>query len=105
MIFGLRLLLAIALSALLAAGAAQAGSFVEFPNVSDRAPPLVGYLARPDAGLSGLIAGPEKQADRYAAVVVLHGCAGISSAPSTSPTGSALGAMSRWPSTASARAA
>ena len=56
-----------------------AGTFVEFPNVSDRAPPLTGYLARPDAGLSGLIAGSEKKADRYPAVVVLHGCAGISS--------------------------
>ncbi|MBV9016774.1 MAG: dienelactone hydrolase family protein [Alphaproteobacteria bacterium] len=79
MIFVLRPLLGIALSAWLAAGAAQGGSFVEFPNVSDHAPPLTGYLARPDAGLSGLIAGPEKKADRYSAVVVLHGCAGISS--------------------------
>jgi dienelactone hydrolase len=74
----LRLLLGGALSAWLAA-VASAGTLVEFPNVSERAPPLVGYLARPDAGLSGLIAGPEKKADRYPAVVVLHGCAGISS--------------------------
>ena len=63
------------------AAVASAGTFVEFPNVSDRAPPLTGYLARPDAGLSGLIAGPEKKADRYPAVVVLHGCGGISSRP------------------------
>jgi dienelactone hydrolase len=76
---GLWLLLAVALAAGICASAAQGGTFVQFPNVSDRAPPLVGYLARPDAGLSGLIAGPERKADRYPAVVVLHGCAGISS--------------------------
>jgi dienelactone hydrolase len=76
---GLWLLLAVALAAGICASAAQGGTFVQFPNVSDRAPPLVGYLARPDAGLSGLVAGPERKADRYPAVVVLHGCAGISS--------------------------
>jgi dienelactone hydrolase len=61
----------------LGASTALAGSLVEFPNVSDKAPPLVGYLARPDAGLSGL-AGSKSQAP-YPGVVVLHGCGGISS--------------------------
>jgi dienelactone hydrolase len=47
----------------------QAGSLVEFDNVSEHAKPaqLFGYLARPDG------AGP------FPAVVVLHGCGGISS--------------------------
>jgi dienelactone hydrolase len=48
-------------------GLAQAGSLIEFPNVSERATPepLLGYLARPDG------AGP------FPAVVVLHGCSGF----------------------------
>jgi dienelactone hydrolase len=47
----------------------QAGSLVKFDNVSEDAKParLVGYLARPEG------AGP------FPAVVVLHGCGGISS--------------------------
>jgi dienelactone hydrolase len=65
--FGLRLLLGVALWFGLGVGAAQAGSLVEFPNVSEREPKLLGYLARPDG------AGP------FPAVVVLHGCAGFSS--------------------------
>jgi hypothetical protein len=40
-------LLAIGLASLLGAGAASAGSLVEFPNVSEREPKLLGYLARP----------------------------------------------------------
>jgi hypothetical protein len=48
-------LLAIGLASLLGGGAAWAGALVEFPNVSERGPAtLVGYLARPDRGLSGL---------------------------------------------------
>jgi len=60
-------LLAIGLAAFLAAGAALAGALVEFPNVSEREPKLLGYLARPSGD------GP------FPAVVVLHGCAGFSS--------------------------
>src|SRR6185437_3542719 len=74
-------LLAIGLASSFGAGAASAGSLVEFPNVSEQAPRLVGYLARPDRGLSALLgAGAGRSsADRYPAVVVLHGCSGISS--------------------------
>jgi dienelactone hydrolase len=67
----LRLLpLAIALASWLGAGAALAGSLVEFPNVSERAPKLLGYLARPAGD------GP------FPAIVVLHGCSGFSGAGS-----------------------
>jgi dienelactone hydrolase len=65
--FGWRLLLGAMLWSWLGAGAALAGSLVEFPNVSDQAPKLLGYLARPDDD------GP------FPAVVVLHGCGGFSS--------------------------
>ena len=41
--------LAIGLTSLLGAGAVSAGSLVEFRNVSEREPKLVGYLTRPDA--------------------------------------------------------
>jgi dienelactone hydrolase len=64
---GLRLLLGVVLWFGLGAGATSAGSLVEFPNVSEREPKLLAYLARPDG------AGP------FPAVVVLHGCAGFSS--------------------------
>ena len=48
-------LLAIGLAASFAAGAAVAGALVEFPNLPGREPAhLIGYLARPDAGLSAL---------------------------------------------------
>ena len=70
---------AIGLTSLLGAGAVWAGSLVEFPNVSEREPRLVGYLARPDAGLSALAGGDKHEANVYPAVVVLHGCGGISS--------------------------
>jgi dienelactone hydrolase len=68
---GLRLLmLGIGLASWLGAGAGWAGALIEFPNVTDQAKPqhLLGYLARPDGP------GP------FPAVVVLHGCAGISGA-------------------------
>jgi len=71
-------LLAIGLT-VLGAGAVAAGALVEFPNVSEREPKLVGYLARPDAGLSALAGGDKHRATVYPAVVVLHGCGGISS--------------------------
>ena len=61
-------------------GAAWAGALVEFPNVSERGPAtLVGYLARPDQGLSALLGGADQSVERFPAVVVLHGCSGISS--------------------------
>jgi len=72
-------LLAIGLAASLGAAAGHAGSLIEFPNLADRAPAkLQGYLARPDAGLSGRL-GHSNQTGPYPAVVVLHGCSGISS--------------------------
>ena len=61
------------------AGTAAAGSLVEFPNVSDSKPALVGYLARPDTGLSALAGGGAAGAMPYPAIVVLHGSGGISS--------------------------
>src|SRR5215471_21442106 len=73
-------LLAIGLASWLGAGAAWAGALVEFPNVSERGPAtLVGYLARPDQGLSALLGGAGHSVERFPAVVVLHGCSGISS--------------------------
>ena len=47
-------LLAIGLASLLGAGAASAGALAEFPNLPEHAPRLLGYLARPDSGLSAL---------------------------------------------------
>jgi dienelactone hydrolase len=74
------LLLAIGLAVLLGAAAGHAGTLVEFPNVSEQAPAkLLGYLARPDAGLSGMLGSHSNPAAPYPAVVVLHGCGGISS--------------------------
>jgi hypothetical protein len=71
-------LLAIGLASLLGAGAASAGALVEFPNTSEHAPKLLGYLARPDTGLSAELdesrpygGGP------FPAVVVLHSCIGM----------------------------
>ena len=73
-------LLAIGLASSLGAAAGHAGTLVEFPNVSDREPTkLLGYLTRPDAGLSGMLGSHSNRAGPYPAVVVLHGCGGISS--------------------------
>ena len=73
-------LLAIGLAASFAAGAAVAGSLVEFPNLPGREPAhLIGYLSRPDAGLSALASSQRGDNAPYPAVVVLHGCSGISS--------------------------
>ena len=57
-----------------------AGSLVEFPNLADHEPSkLLGYLARPDAGLSALLGNPSDYGGSYPAVVVLHGSGGLSS--------------------------
>jgi dienelactone hydrolase len=73
-------LLAIGFASCLGADGAWAGALVEFANVSERGPAtLVGYLARPDQGLSALLGGAGHSVERFPAVVVLHGCSGISS--------------------------
>src|SRR5262245_43728424 len=72
-------LLAIGLASLLGTRHASAGSLIEFPNVSEQAPKLVGYLAQPDRGFAALLGAGGPSADQYPAVVVLHGCSGISS--------------------------
>jgi dienelactone hydrolase len=73
-------LLAIGLAASLGAAAGHAGTLVEFPNISEKAPTkLLGYLARPDAGLSAMLGSHSDRTGPYPAVVVLHGCGGISS--------------------------
>jgi hypothetical protein len=49
-------LLAIGLASLLGAGVAAAGTLVQFPNLPGQTPAkLVGYLARPDTGLSLIV--------------------------------------------------
>ena len=73
-------LLAIGFASVLGAGAASAGSLAEFSNLPGREPAhLIGYLARPDAGLSALASSQRGDNAPYPAVVVLHGCSGISS--------------------------
>src|ERR1700724_1781269 len=73
-------LLAIGVASSLGAATGRAGSLVEFPNLSDHAPTrLLGYLARPEFGLSGLLGGHSDRTGPYPAVVVLHGCGGLSS--------------------------
>jgi dienelactone hydrolase len=73
-------LLAMGLASSLGAATGHAGTLVEFPNLGDHAPSkLLGYLARPDAGLSGMLGSHSDHAGPYPAVVVLHGCSGISS--------------------------
>jgi dienelactone hydrolase len=61
----LRLVAIVALASWLGSGGAEAGSLVEFSNVSEQAPKLLGYLARPSGE------------DPFPAVVVLHGCDGF----------------------------
>src|SRR5215813_1506510 len=73
-------LLAIGLASLLDAGVAAAGTLVEFPNLPGQTPAkLVGYLARPDTGLSLILDSGAADSARRPAVVVLHGCSGFSS--------------------------
>src|SRR6516162_2943101 len=51
-----RVLLLVILSTFIGDGRALAGTLVEFPNLPGREPlQLIGYLARPDTGLSVLI--------------------------------------------------
>jgi dienelactone hydrolase len=75
---GRLLLLGVALASWLGVPEAVAGALVEFPNVSEQAPRLLGYLARPDAGLSALASRQFDRVGPYPAVVVLHGCSGVS---------------------------
>jgi dienelactone hydrolase len=73
-------LIAVGLATSLGSAAGRAGALVEFPNLSEHVPTkLLGYLARPDAGLSALLGGNSNRAGPYPAVVVLHGCGGFSS--------------------------
>jgi dienelactone hydrolase len=75
-----RVLLLIIIATFIGDGRALAGTLVEVPNLPGRQPVhLIGYLARPDAGLSALISTTRGGAAPYPAVVVLHGCGGISS--------------------------
>jgi len=72
-----RFVLAIGLASLLGASTVSAGALVDFPNLPGQTPvDLSGYLARPDTGLAG---GQPSAGAPYPAVVVLHGCGGISS--------------------------
>ena len=71
-------LLAIGLASLLDASAASAGTLVEFPNLPGQTPEdLNGYLARPDTGLAAELGSPSNGGGPFPAVVVLHGCIGI----------------------------
>ena len=70
--------LAIGLASLLGASAAAAGTLVEFPNLPGQTPEdLSGYLARPDTGLAAELGSPSNGGGPFPAVVVLHGCIGI----------------------------
>src|SRR5215472_13707557 len=73
-------LLAIGLASSLDAATGHAGQLIEFPNLPTHAPAkLLGYLARPDTGLSRMLGSHSDRAGPYPAVVVLHGCGGFSS--------------------------
>ena len=75
-----RVLLLVILATFIGDEPALAGTLVEFPNLPGREPvQLIGYLARPDTGLSALTSTTSRDAAPYPAVVVLHGCGGISS--------------------------
>jgi hypothetical protein len=55
------------LTASLLTGAASAGALMEFPNVSARSPArLLGYLARPDTGVSKVLGSHSNDAGPYA---------------------------------------
>ena len=63
---------------MLDASAAPAGTLVEFPNLPGQTPEdLNGYLARPDTGLAAELGSPSNGGGPFPAVVVLHGCIGI----------------------------
>jgi dienelactone hydrolase len=76
-----RVLLLVIIATLIGDGSTSAGTLVEFPNLSGREPGhLLGYLARPDTGLSALTSTTKDDAAApYPAVVLLHGCGGTSS--------------------------
>jgi dienelactone hydrolase len=75
-----RVLLCFILAMFIGPASAFAGTLVEFPNLPGREPTrLIGYLARPDTGLAALMSTTPRNAQPYPAVVVLHGCGGISS--------------------------
>src|SRR5215471_10077045 len=75
-----RLLFLVIIATFIGDEPALAGALVEFPYLPGREPVrLIGYLARPGAGLSALISTTSGAAAPYPAVVVLHGCGGISS--------------------------
>src|SRR5215470_14001689 len=75
-----RVLLLVILTTFIGDGPALASSLLEFPNLPGREPvQLIGYLARPDTGLSALIRTTSRDVAPYPGVIVLHGCGGISS--------------------------
>jgi dienelactone hydrolase len=75
-----RLLLLVIIATFIGNWPTLAGTLVEFPNLPGREPVhLIGYMARPGAGLSALIGTTPGDAAPYPAVIVLHGCGGISS--------------------------
>lgn len=56
----------------------RAGTLTEFPNLPGQTPEdLNGYLARPDTGLAAELGSPSNGGGPFPAVVVLHGCIGI----------------------------
>jgi dienelactone hydrolase len=57
------------------AAACSAGTLVVFLAPAK----LLGYLARPDIGLPALLGSAAKHTRPYPAVIVLHGCGGLSS--------------------------
>ena len=74
------LLLVLVLATCIGGDPVIAGVLIEFPNLPGREPVrLIGYLARPDNGLSALTREPPGNTAPYPAVVLLHGCGGISS--------------------------
>jgi dienelactone hydrolase len=72
--------LLVGIAVLLGAAACRAGTLVEFPNLAEHLPKtLPGYLARPGAGLSALLGSGSNRTGPFPAVIVLHGCSGLSS--------------------------
>ena len=89
-------LLAIGFASLLGAGVAAAGTLVQFPNLPGQTPAkLVGYLARPDTGLSLILGSGSADSSRHPAVACCMAAAASPAIPLRSPIGSAPGVMSR----------
>jgi dienelactone hydrolase len=75
----MRRALLVLLATFIACEPALAGTLVEFPNLPGREPKqLMGYLAQPGVGLSALLSTTQGDPPPHPAVVVLHGCSGIS---------------------------